>query len=179
MVTCRVCKEKFDISSLQEGTDWIQPSPRFYYHKKCYETWKNGKVSVDKDWIPLIYDFLARDLKVSYNYHLCETQRKKFIEQHNFTNKGIYFALKYFYELKKGDFTKAHEGIGIVPFVYKESAQYWIGIEKKQQGTLLDIEQQIRERLNCQKISVKASPKKKKVVVQKFSFDDIMEGDND
>ena len=32
---------------------------------------------------------------------ICEAQRKKFVTQNKFTNKGIYFALKYFMKLKK------------------------------------------------------------------------------
>ena len=54
----------------------------------------------DNEWIPMIYDFLSRDLKVSYNWWLCDSQRKKFIRENKCTNKGIYFTLKYFYEIK-------------------------------------------------------------------------------
>ena len=37
------------------------------------------------------------------------------------TAKGMYFALKYFYEIKKGDVSKSENGIGIIPHIYEDS----------------------------------------------------------
>ena len=78
LVQCRYCKERFDAKIEEKDIVWIMPSTNFYYHKKCYDYWKNKKVRlVDHDWVPMIYDLLGREMKVSYNYHQIETQRKK------------------------------------------------------------------------------------------------------
>ena len=116
MPHCRVCKIEID----KEKDDWVMPSKNWYYHRKCYQDWKQSTPATDAEYKAFIYDFISRDLKVSYNYHMCEAQREKFVKEGK-TNKGIFFALKYFYEVKHGDWEKGHGGIGIVPFIYGDS----------------------------------------------------------
>ena len=99
---CQICHIR-DIkrSELVEEVDYIHKGTK-YYHKKCYDNWKKASPENDEDYKDLIYDFIARDLKVTYDYWVCEAQRKKFLKE-KMTNKGILFALKYFYEVKHGD----------------------------------------------------------------------------
>lgn len=176
IVMCRVCREKFD---KDKTDDWIMPSNRYYYHKNCYEKWKSGSdASNDEDWVGLIYDFIARDLKVQYNFHMCESQRENFIKKHSYTNKGIYFALKYFYEVKHNNWDKGNGGIGIIPFIYKESCTYWAQKEKQQTGILKMIEQQIKDRQEREPIVVRKT-KQKKEKRGSYNLDDIMNGDLD
>lgn len=153
MAQCRICKIEID----KEKDDWVMPSKNYYYHRKCYEDWKKSEPPKDEKWIPFIYDFISRDMKFSYNYHMCEAQRKQFIKDGKGTNKGIFFALKYFYEIKQGDWEKGHGGLGIVPYIYNEACNYWIEQERKTKGIVADIERQLRE----------AENRTKKVVVQK------------
>lgn len=181
IVICRICKTNMDIEVLEENKDWIQPSKGWYYHKKCYEDWKGGAKNEsaanpeetkipDEDWISLIYDYLARDLKMPYDYFLCEAQRKKLIKEKK-TNKGIYFALRYFYEVKNGDKEKARGGIGIIAYIYNESCMYWANLERKQEGILLQIEKQLRERSMREPIHLKKKKENKK---PKYNLDDIL-----
>ena len=172
MPKCRVCDLPID----KEKDDWIMPSKNWYYHKKCYDEWKRAEFKDDEDYIDMIYDFIARDLKVSYNWHLCEVQRKKFIKENKMTNKGILFALKYFYEVKKGDWEKGHGGIGIIPFIYNDSCAYWAARERKSEGTIKEIERQMREAAERPKVRVKKKDKKKKYIVD-FSVLDNLEED--
>lgn len=158
IVHCRVCKEEIDIN---HETNWIQPSKRWYYHKECYHNWKNSNPSTDEEWVALIYDYLARDLKVKYDYFLCEAQRKKFIKNHNCTSKGIFFALKYFYEVKGNSWDKGHGGIGIVPYVYRDSCLYWSNQERRSRGACDRIVQQTRQNIEKEKRTVKKQRKRK------------------
>ena len=103
MAQCRLCKIEID----KEKDDWVMPSRNYYYHRKCYDNWKKAQPDNDEGYIDLIYDFISRDLKVTYDYWVCEAQRKKFLKE-KMTNKGILFALKYFYEIKHGDWEKGH-----------------------------------------------------------------------
>ena len=140
----------------------------------CYKDWKASSDHTDNDWILLIYDFIARDLKVPYDYYMCESQRKNFIQKNRFTNKGIYFTLKYFYEIKKGDWGKSHQGIGIVPYIYKEATEYWIQKELSKRGTIAAIEEQIRQRANQEKITL-TMYKKQSIRKKIISLDKIKE----
>lgn len=153
MAECRICKQIID----KEKDDWIMPSKNYYFHRKCYEDWKKSEPLVDEQWRSFIYDFISRDLKVPYNYHMCEAQINKFMKEHKMTMKGIYFTLKYFYGVKKHDWNKGHGGLGIVPYVYNEACSYWVAQEKLTKGIVADIERQMRE----------ATDRYKKVVVRK------------
>lgn len=88
------------------------------------------------------------------------------------TPKGIYFAVRYYYDILKGNAEKAQGGIGIVPNIYNDSAQYWVDLENKKSGTLEAIVEQIRQRearpvRYIQKTEKKTKPK------TKWSLDNI------
>ena len=138
MPECRVCKRQIN----KKEDDWIMPSKNYYYHKKCYENWKKVEPASDEEYKDLIYDFIKRDLKKDYDFWVCEAQREKFLKQ-KMTNKGILFALKYFYEVKHGDWEKGHGGIGIVPFIYNDACAYWAARERQAEGTIAEIERQM------------------------------------
>lgn len=144
-VQCRICKQKIDRNIELEGVDWVMPSRNYFYHKKCYRDWKNSSPQSDEEWVSFIYDFLSRDLKVTYDFHMCEAQRKKYLRENKMTNKGIFFSLKYFYEIKNGNWEKSHGGLGIIPFIYNEACSYWVIQEKKSQGICKKIEKQMRQ----------------------------------
>lgn len=145
IVQCRHCKERFDAQPEDEYKLWIMPSTNFYYHKTCYETWKSQTVrATDDDWIEMIYDLLARDLKVSYNYHQIEAQREKFTDQ-GMTNKGIYYTL-YWHHITRSNKWQEKYGIGLVPHIYKEATGYWTDRELKTEGIVRQIEERARSR---------------------------------
>lgn len=157
---CRVCKGKIN----KEKDDWVMPSKNWYYHKQCYINWKKAQPESDEGYISLIYDFISRDLKVPYNWHVCEAQRKKFIKENGMSNKGILFALKYFYEVKHGNWEKGHGGIGIIPFIYNDSCAYWAARERNAAGTIAEIERQMREASKREKITIQRKKKQKYTV---------------
>ena len=166
MAECRICKQQID----KEKDDWVMPSKNYYFHRKCYQDWKKTRPIVDEEWHPFIYDFISRDLKASYNYHMIEAQIKKFNKE-DMTVKGIYFALKYFYEIKGNEWDKGNGGIGIVPYVYKESCTYWAMRERAQKGTIAEIERQMREAMERpKKVVIKQSKPTKKTLIDLSSI---------
>lgn len=171
-VHCRVCGGAINRDVEIENVDWIMPSRNYFYHKKCYEDWKS-KEEREKDefWIDMIYDYIARDLKIPYNYFMCEKQRMSFVKR-RMTNKGIYFALKWFIEVKKGSMEKSNGGIGIIPYIYEESCNYWIGQEKKHKGFLEELEQQLAEAAAREKQTVYKKKNRKKTF-KEFDLSDV------
>lgn len=157
MVECRVCKQKFNRldPNLIEGVDWVKPVNLHYYHKKCYEDFAKKKGQIGKDgieleadelvWKTAAEDYLKRDLKISIDYKRFNSQWKKFIEKDGRTPKGIYFTLRYFYEVCRGLTEKSEGGIGIVSCVYEDATAYWGDRNQRDKGIVARIEQQIRE----------------------------------
>ena len=131
LVKCRICKQQFNRldPNLIEGVDFVKPSEKMYYHKKCYDEYQNSKLDVhanmtDELWFKAAWDFLRRDLKYDFNFVKVRRQWESFLKN-KMTAKGMYFALKYHYEIKKGDVSKSENGIGIIPHIYEDSCNYW------------------------------------------------------
>ena len=166
MPECRICKKQIN----KDNDDWVMPSKNFYYHRKCYEDWKMSTPVTDEGYRAFIYDFLGRDMKFSYDWHMIQAQIDKFVKDKK-TIKGIFYTLKYFYEIKGGDWDKGHGGIGIVPFVYNEACAYWVEKENRNKGIVAQIEKQMKEASLRDKVVVRQTKKKKKEY--KMNFDEI------
>lgn len=179
IVHCRICKKEIDIDSTH---NWIMPSTNFYYHPKCYDDWVARKaerlVSAERseeEWFDLLKDYLWKDIKLpNINWTKVTSQWKSFINK-KFTPKGIYFAVLYGFEVQKNDREKAEGGIGLVPYIYYDSAEYWANIESRRKGTIEGIIRQIAQRQNRASIIVSNIARENKRV--KYSLDDIKEGE--
>lgn len=178
IVKCRVCKQQFDTGKMSED-EWIMPSRNFYYHTKCYNDWRenrnNAKASNRSEsfWYESLIDYLYRDIKMEINFPKVNHQWNMFVSKNKgYTPKGVYFAIRYYYDILKGKPEKAQGGIGIVNNVYADAAQYWTELETKKAGTMEAIIEQIKSRdaRPIQKITKKETPKKDK---SKWSLDDI------
>ena len=151
LVHCRICKASIDRDN---QTDWVEPTPKWFYHTSCYEDFarKKGRIlegdlsaEVEDDiWKSALYEYLRRDLKMTVNYSKFNSQWNNFLKK-NMTAKGIYFALRYFYEIAKGDPNKSENGIGIVPHIYNEGTEYWGNRNQRDKGICARIEEQIRQ----------------------------------
>ena len=175
MVECRVCKQRFNRldPGLLEGEYWVQPVNRHYFHKKCYEDFAKKKGKIGKDaiefeadelvWKTAVEDYLKRDLKISIDYGRFCSQWKRLIEKDGRTPKGIYFTLRYFYDVCKGLTEKCEGGIGIVSHVYDDAAAYWGERNQRDKNIVARIEQQIREAASQNIIKVNLKQPKKQV----------------
>ena len=169
LVKCRICKKQFNRldPNLIEGVDYVKPSERMYYHKKCYDDYQNSKLDVhasmtDELWFQAAWDFLRRELKYDFNFVKVRKQWESFLKN-KMTAKGMYFALKYFYEIKKNDVTKSENGIGIIPHIYEDSHTYWLEREYRDRGVVAAIEKQILESQNQNIIDVRIKKVKRQV----------------
>lgn len=188
MVECRVCKQKFNRldPDLIEGVDWVQPVKRFYYHKKCYEDFAKKRGQIGKEgieleveelvWKTAVEDYLKRDLKISLDYKRFNSQWKKFIEKDGRTPKGIYFSLKYFYDIRHNSTEKSEGGIGIVSWIYEEATEYWGKRNQADKDIVARLEEQIKKD-RAQKAKVVFQQKKKKE--QKVDFSILEEEDDE
>jgi len=174
VVMCRLCKQRFNT----EVEEAVLVGQKSYYHKSCYEIWKknldNPQGNMDTDfWYEALVDYLYRDVKMSIDFQKLQNQWKNFTKPgRNMTPKGIFFAMKYFYDVQKGEVEKAMGGIGIVPSIYSRSSEYWQNREMQKEGTLDAIiaEIKVRDARPVQTIMQKKNTKKDK---SKWSFDDI------
>lgn len=176
-VMCRICKQTFDTDKLSPD-EWIRPTPRYYYHMTCYNDWMKNRDNIkaenpnDNFWYESLINYLYRDVKLPIDFQKLNSQWNNFIKpEKNMTPKGIYFAMRYFYDIQKGDAAKAAGGIGIVPSIYSRSAEYWRNREMEKEGTIDAIIAEIKARDERPVQTI--TQKKKKKDKAKWSLDDI------
>lgn len=93
------------------------------YHNKCCQSVKERERVTQ--YICYLFELKAPGPR---NYALL----KKYIDE-GYTYKGIFYSLKYFFEVQKNDKSKSKESIGIVPYVYEEAQRYFNELENKQE----------------------------------------------
>lgn len=174
---CRICKGPIDRNTTQEGIDWVMPSKNWFYHKKCYDDWgkKKGDVHATLDaelWKDATWDYLTKELKIPIIYEKMKSQWENFIKKGK-TAKGIYFSLRYFYDVQKGNPEKSEGGIGIVSYIYDEGCKYWVDQEVRNKGICERIEEQIRAAAEQKRIEI--IQKKKKIKKDKYDIASIAE----
>ncbi len=172
-VQCRLCKVYFDA----DKEPFILIGQKSYYHQSCYDAWiskRNDATAVldENFWYESVVDYLYRDVKMAMDFQKIKSQWTNFIKpERKMTPKGIFFALKYYYEVLKGDKEKSLGGIGIVVSVYGDSARYWTELETRKAGTLDAIIQQIQSRQERKVVQINRTNAKKDK--SKFSLDDV------
>lgn len=183
LVHCRICKKSIDRVKEKENIDWVMPSKNYFYHFRCYCDWKRKKDNIhseidDDMWLDALWDYLKKDLKMPVDFKKMKSQWDNFLKK-GLTAKGIYFTIKYFYDIKKGDVKKSENGIGIVPYIYSDSCSYWVEREEKDAGICQRIEKQIQERRAQKTIIVyqKEKAKTKKGIYDLASIADMPEDD--
>ncbi len=165
LVECRICKKKIDRNIEIEGIDWCKPTEKRYYHVSCYKEWVS-KDDVNTIATPGLYyeatiEYLTRELKIPINWPKFENQWARYLKQQK-SAKGIYCALRYFYDIKHGDFHKAEGGIGIVSYIYNDSCEYWCKRAEVEKDINEKILEQVKMLAGRNKVVVNRTKKKKK-----------------
>lgn len=55
-------------------------------------------------------------------------QLQQYVNEYHYTYSGMLKALVYFYEIKGNNTDKANGGVGIIPWVYKDSYNYYYNL---------------------------------------------------
>lgn len=156
-----------------------------YYHTSCYNDFAKKNVKLengeglsieaeDDFWRTAVYDYFRKDLKTSLNYPKFISQWNNFLKKGR-TAKGIYFTLRYFYEIVKGDPKRSENGIGIADCIYEEGTNYWGNRNQRDKGICDRIEEQIRQSYNnpIQTILVAKPTQNKKKTIDLASIADM------
>ncbi len=97
-----------------------------YYHEFCYNELLERKKLCD--YVCELFNYKKPSVRI-------------YQQMANYYERGVsytdmLFALKYFYEIKKGDINKSQGGIGIIPYVLDEAKEF-ATLEKIEQDKLI------------------------------------------
>ena len=131
-VTCIYCKKTFN----KKEEKYIQISNSKYAHLACSELEaKREKTDEEK-----LNDYIMKLFNYDYVPPRAKKQINQFVQEYNYTYSGMLKALIYFYEIKGGSVEEAHDGIGIIPFIYQDAYNYyynlWLAKQKNEDKDL-------------------------------------------
>lgn len=161
-VICSICGERFD----RDKIECEKTSARRYAHVECIKRKENEKTKeeIDKEELE---QYIMQLFDITYITPRIQKQLKTFIEEYKYTYSGIKKALIYFFEIKNNSIEKANGGIGIVPYVYNQSYEYYYSLWLAQQkNENIDIQKYTNNTVEVYISSPKRKPKKRKL----FSF---------
>lgn len=126
MCKCAICGIEFDRNTIQA----VRHGARRYSHQTCEP---DGELvpmegdAADPDLVKLM-EYTQNLLGKDYNPARVKKQVKDFKEEYKYSYSGMLKSLIYFYEVKGNSKEKANGGIGIVPFVYNDAYNYYLGL---------------------------------------------------
>lgn len=129
-VKCVYCKEVFD----RDKEPYVEVSQRRYAHKVCAEAAAAQLTPAEK-----ARQEEEQDLKKLEHYimHLFNETfvnvkiRKQIMDyrkNYGYTYSGILKSLQWWFEIKKNSLESANDGIGIVPYIYKQASDYYYSL---------------------------------------------------
>ena len=122
-VTCVYCKEKFD----RDKEPFVQVSAQRYAHAECAQKHYTEVSKEEQDYKEL-EDYIKKLFNEDYVSARIKKQIKEMRAEYGYTFSGMLKTLIWWYEIKKNSIDKANDGIGIIPFVYKNACDYYYAL---------------------------------------------------
>ena len=102
----------------------VNQEGRRYAQAECAKKYEESKTKEEKDKEAL-ESYILQLFNTNKINAKIRSQIKRFKEELNYSYSGMLKALIYHYEIKKGDISKANNGIAIVEYVYQDSFNYY------------------------------------------------------
>lgn len=98
-----------------------------HYHTSCYKKFCAEVYAQKKDETDpkqQLYDYICELFKIEELTPFLTAQLRKFEADYNMTYDGMWFSLKYYFEIL-GNKVDSKMGIGIIPYVYDEAKNFY------------------------------------------------------
>ena len=169
MVTCQICKVRFDRDKIQA----VRHNGRLYSHYTC---------EPDKELVPLpepkdkdlneLKEYAKSVLKGYYKPARVNKQIKEYVQEYGYTHSGILKSLQWWCEVKGQalDNEKSRGGLGIVPYIYNDAKQYYYNLYLAQNANK---DKNIEEYKAKEKIVIIKPPKVTEYRPKLFNFESL------
>jgi hypothetical protein len=125
---CLYCGLEFDRDKLP----YVQVTNTRYAHKECWAKVEANKTQDEKDY-EFLTNYIEQLFGIGYITAKIAKQIRDYRVAYGYTYSGMYYALEYWFEVRKTPIDKANQGIGIVPYVYDAAQEYFNNISKRQE----------------------------------------------
>ena len=146
MKKCPVCNNE-----VKEEDAIYNTKTKRYYHELCYQSLLDRKKLCD--YICEVYGYKGPSPKMY--------QQMTSYYERGISYSDMLLALKYFYEVEKGDPNKSQQGIGIIPYVLDRAKEY-TSLEELEKNKLIEkFELKAKEKLPPKEIFIQEKVKNK------------------
>ena len=163
-VICKYCNVRFN----RDKEPFVDVGSRRYAHKACAQNYQSGLSQEEQD-----YNELEKYIRKLFNIKVVSAKIKKQIKdfraEYGYSYTGIQKTLFYWFEIRKQPLDKANNGIGIVPYVYKDAEQYYYRLYLAQVAN--SIENIINYHTKVEEIEIE-SPRVRVSPPKLFNFED-------
>ena len=133
-VLCKYCKKPIS----KTNDEYIQITDTQYAHIACSE----AEAKREKSDAELLDEYIMKLFGYEYVPPRAKKQINQYIQEYNYTYSGMLKALIYFYEIRGGSVEDAHDGVGILPYIYSDAKEYYYNLWLAQQKNVYkDIKQ--------------------------------------
>lgn len=158
-VTCKYCKKKIN----KKDTNYKAVNKKFA-HIECIEKEKTRERTDEEKFYDYVIDLFQ--IEEDFVPLRIKKQAQTFVKDYHYSYSGMLKALKYFYEIKRADLSKANNGIGIIPYIYQDAYNYYFSLWQAQQKNSVNLNDYIPREIE---ITI-PSPKKKINKKKLFAF---------
>jgi len=113
---CCICKESFN------KEDLIVKSNKKYC-KECLQIKEEESNQYKNDW-DLLFKYICNLYDIEVPTGMMFQQLKTFRNEYNYTNIGMYYTLKYYYEILENVVIE-DTGLGIIPYYYDRAKKHY------------------------------------------------------
>ena len=126
LAKCKYCGVQFD----RDREPWVEVSARRYAHKVCHEkaTANLSPADLEEQDLKKLENYIMVLFNESFISAKIRKQILDYRKNYGYTYSGILKTLQWWFEIKKHSIENANEGIGIVPYVYKQACDYFYSL---------------------------------------------------
>lgn len=115
---CVLCGESFEKEDLT-----LRSNKK--YCKECLEI-HNEQVKKNKSSWDLLFEYICEVYKIEKPTGMMFKQMKDYrSEDYSYTDIGMYYTLKYFYEVMEDNKVLEGSGLGIIPYFYEKAKKHY------------------------------------------------------
>ena len=113
---CALCGESFEKEELT-----LKSGKK--YCANCLIIKEEESLKNKSDW-DLLFEYICSIYKIKVPTGMMFSQLKQYRQDYNYTNTGMYYTLKYFYEILESKVLE-DSGLGIIPYFYDKAKRHY------------------------------------------------------
>lgn len=113
---CVMCKESF----LKEE---LTIKSQKKYCKNCLQIKEEESIAYKNDW-SLLFEYICKLYNIEKPTGMMFLQMKNYRQEYEYTNIGMYYTLKYYYDVLENNVLE-DAGLGIIPYYYDKAKKHY------------------------------------------------------